>query len=71
MIRVRKFSLAILLTVLMAIPTLAGETPTPGAKIPPPPPASSNGETPTPGMKTNEMMTEILIDIAGLVLRLL
>ena len=63
--RIRKFTFALLLVAALAAPARAGETPTPGV-VAPLPPVSSDGETPTPG--GSELLTELLIDIAGFLL---
>lgn len=63
--RIRKFTFALLLATALTASAGAGETPTPGV-VASRPPASSYGETPTPG--ASEMLTELLIDIVGIVL---
>jgi hypothetical protein len=65
--RFRQFICAILLVAALTASTRAGETPTPGVTLPPPP-ISSAGETPTPG--ASELLFELLYDVAGVVLPL-
>lgn len=72
MTRSRKYIVAILLTVMMGIPAFAGETPTPSGTTPPPPAVANAGETPMPSMSaTNDILTEMLFNLASLMLPLI
>ena len=65
--RLRQYTFTLLRAAALTVTAFGGETPTPGVTPPPPPPpAGSDGETPTPG--AGELLFEILVDIAGIVL---